>query len=59
VYIGSEGESKHELSLIVALKKEQLMQQTVTSLETRVFYLRSFKLNTKAYVQKRLRKERD
>jgi len=47
VYGGGEGESKHELLLIVAVKDEQMVQQTVTSLQTGVLCLPSIRLNTK------------
>ena len=52
MYIGGEGESKHELLLIVVLKEEQVVQQTVTSLQTGVLCLPVVRLNTKENVQK-------
>ena len=47
MYRGGEGESKHELLLIVAVKDEQIVQQTVTSFQTGVLCLPSIRLNTK------------
>lgn len=47
-----EGESKHEFLLIVVGKEEQVVQQTVTSLQTGVQYLPSIRFNTKENVQK-------
>ena len=45
--MGGEGESKHELLLIVVLKEEQVVQQNVTSLPTGVLCLPSIRSNTK------------
>jgi len=47
VYRGDDGESKHELLPIVAVKDEQMVQQTVTSLQTGALCLPSIRLNKK------------
>jgi len=52
VFIEGEGKSKHELLLLVVLKEKQVVQQTVTSLQTGVLCLPSIRLNTKENIQK-------